>query len=110
MTRVNQAWRGKAYATDILSFPAPEFFQKQGLLGELVLCWSTLEKQAKSFHHSAKTELDILLVHGVLHLLGLDHEQSARELRKQASLETLLLSHLGTRAKSGLIERVQESR
>jgi rRNA maturation RNase YbeY len=109
MKRINALWRKKTYATDILSFPSPAFFQSQGHLGELVVCWPTLLKQAKEVGNSAPQELDVLLVHGVLHLIGLDHERSPRELKQQAKLEGLILRNLGADAESGLISRLNVS-
>src|SRR3712207_2041008 len=72
MTRLNAAYRGKRYATDVLSFPAPPFFSETGYLGELVICLPTLKRQAREQKHAPETELDVLLVHGLIHLLGLD--------------------------------------
>src|SRR5690349_4055414 len=75
MSQLNSQYRGKNYPTDILSFPAPPVFRETGLLGELIICLPTLRRQAKEFGHSELFELEVLTVHGVLHLLGLDHEK-----------------------------------
>ena len=106
MARLNKKWRGKNYATDVLSFPAPDVFRDQGVLGELVICLPTLQEQAKSTGHPAREELKVLLVHGLLHLLGLDHERSRYQLRKQARHEQELLIAIGSKARAGLIDRV----
>src|SRR4051794_22129055 len=63
MKRLNSRYRGKAYATDVLSFPAPEPFRSQGWLGELVVCAPTLEDQASELGHPADHELEVLLAH-----------------------------------------------
>ena len=107
MIRINHRWRGKKAPTDILSFPAPEVFRDQGMLGELVVCLPVLQAQARESGHSPSEELRVLLVHGVLHLLGLDHEKNRYQLIKQARLEGELLKALGSKARSGLIDRMR---
>lgn len=92
MTRLNGQYRGKHYATDVLSFPAPPVFNLQGLLGELVICHPTLKRQAKERGHSDRVELEVLLVHGVLHLLGMDHELGEKQAAEMARWEKKLLS------------------
>jgi probable rRNA maturation factor len=104
MIKLNQTFRGQAYATDILSFPVADFFQLQGLLGDLVICVPTLLKQAKEFDHSWKDELDVLLVHGVLHLLGFDHEVDEKHAREMEKWER---KFLGGKAKKNLITRAE---
>lgn len=103
MRELNATYRGKDHPTDVLSFPAPAPFHKMGVLGELVICLPVLRAQAREQRHSAATELDVLLVHGLLHLLGWDHEKSDREARAMASWEAKLLS--GDQA--GLIRRAR---
>lgn len=105
MKRLNGSYRGMDYATDVLSFPAPDVFYQQGFLGELVICGPVLERQAKELGHSVQTELDVLLIHGVIHLLGLDHERGEKEAAEMARLEALLMKSLGRKTASGLIER-----
>jgi probable rRNA maturation factor len=101
MTMLNGKIRGKHYATDVLSFPVPEVFQRQGLLGELVVCLPTLLSQASELGHTPEVELQILLAHGVLHLLGLDHERGRKQALLMARWEAALLP---VRAR-GLIQR-----
>jgi probable rRNA maturation factor len=91
MARLNARVRGKPYATDVLSFPVPEIFQRQGELGELVVCLPVLLKQARELGHRPEVELQVLLVHGVLHLLGLDHEKGPKAAREMARWEAELL-------------------
>ncbi len=106
MTKLNSKWRKKAYATDVLSFNSPELFRRQGILGEIIICWPTLKEQAKKEGHTVRQELEVLIVHGTLHLLGVDHERSPKELKLQAKLEQILLKAMGSSAQSGLIDRV----
>jgi rRNA maturation RNase YbeY len=105
MTELNDTYRGKPQPTDVLSFPAPAPFHKLGVLGELVICKPVLTRQAKEQGHSPAAELDVLLVHGLLHLLGWDHEKSAREAAAMARWERALLPK-----KSGLIARTQKKK
>lgn len=81
--RLNWTYRGKDYATDILSFETedPDSF------GELVFCWSVLEKQAKEHKLSSENELGYLLIHGLLHLLGFDHEKPGADGEKMLQLQ-----------------------
>lgn len=109
MERLNARYRKRNYATDILSFPAPEVFRvHQGQLGELIVCLPVLRAQARETGHDAEVELLILLTHGVLHLLGLDHEEGARQTAAMARWEAKLLRavipHEGSRV-AGLIGR-----
>jgi len=95
MRTLNKKFRGKNQATDVLSFPALEIFARQGHLGDLVICAEILEVQAREIGHSPKKELQVLLVHGLLHLLGYDHERSKRESREMSEWETKILGDTG---------------
>lgn len=95
MRTLNRKFRGKNQATDVLSFPALEIFARQGHLGDLVICADILEVQAREIGHSTKKELQVLLVHGLLHLLGYDHERSKRESREMAEWELKILGDTG---------------
>lgn len=67
---LNKSFRGKNKPTDILSFNSSDPM----LLGELILCPEIIVKQAKSNHWPQKYEYLYMLIHGILHLLGYDHE------------------------------------
>ncbi len=90
MKAINFEFRGKDYATDILSFSpmSPES------LGELILCPSVLKKQARQNGHSLDFELLYMFIHGILHLVGYDHERSLSEEKKMLSLQDRLFSRL----------------
>ncbi|MBX9767717.1 MAG: rRNA maturation RNase YbeY [Bdellovibrionales bacterium] len=90
MKRLNRQFRGKNYATDVLSFTAIE----PGVLGELVLCTSVLRRQALDHGLSFREELGYMVLHGLLHLLGYDHEQSEREAKKMFGLQDQVFEHL----------------
>jgi probable rRNA maturation factor len=109
MSRLNQSYRGKEYPTDILSFPVLKPFWNQGLLGELVICLPTLKAQAESLGHSPEIELEVLLTHGILHLLGLDHEKGRKHAKLMSEWERKILAKSLPSLKSkellGLIDR-----
>ena len=92
MHDLNRDWRGKDRPTDVLAFaqsehgPAPE-----GLLGDVVISVDTARRQAVSLGHSLVVEADRLLVHGLLHLLGYDHERSPAEARRMQRKERAVL-------------------
>ena len=91
MKKINSKFLRKNYATDVLSFPSGAPFYPKGLLGSLVICLPVLKRQARERKLTPEMELQILLAHGVLHLLGLDHEKSRRASLEMAKLEDLLL-------------------
>ena len=70
---LNRRYREKDRATDILSFPADDE-PGSGLLGEVIIAVGKAGRQAAQRHHSLEVELRYLLIHGVLHLMGMDHE------------------------------------
>ncbi|WP_374032577.1 rRNA maturation RNase YbeY [Bdellovibrio bacteriovorus] len=70
--KINMEFRGKNYATDVLSFDSMD----PGSFGELVLCPEVLKRQSKEHGLTYQQELGYMLLHGVLHLLGYDHETS----------------------------------
>jgi len=78
MARLNMQYRGVEAPTDVLSFgcdePCPTPGDEPIMLGDVVIAPSVAERQAQALGHSVEHELDVLLVHGVLHLLGYDHE------------------------------------
>lgn len=89
---LNRDFRQKDKATDVLSF---EQNPAQGLLGDVVISLDTARRQAKEGGRPLRDELDRLLAHGVLHLLGHDHETNARDARKMAKAEVELLGTVG---------------
>jgi probable rRNA maturation factor len=103
LKRLNRSFRGKNKATDVLSFPAfvPEGFPAQpDLAGDLAISLETAARQANAFGHTLEDEVRILLLHGLLHLSGLDHERDNGEM---AAREAELRSKL--RLPNGLIGR-----
>jgi probable rRNA maturation factor len=106
MRALNRQFRGKDYATDVLSFRSDSSTSlrsgQRKFLGDIVIGEGVAARQARAAGHSIRTELRVLSLHGLLHLLGYDHEgddgKMARveaRLRKKAGLE------------EGLIERTK---
>ncbi len=80
--KLNKQWRGKDYATDVLSFPLELEIPPPGApweIGEIVISAEKAQEQAEEYGHSFKRELAFLFVHGFLHVLGFDHETPAEE-------------------------------
>ena len=98
--RLNRAFRGKNKPTDVLSFPAAD--EAEGIAGDLAISLETALRQATEHGHSLRDEVRILLLHGLLHLSGEDHETDAGEM---AQREAALRAEL--RLPTGLIERTR---
>lgn len=81
--KINWQFRGKDYATDVLSFEGVD----DNCVGELVLCPQVLQKQAVEHKQDYNDELSYMILHGVLHLLGFDHEKSEADAKKMLSLQ-----------------------
>jgi probable rRNA maturation factor len=98
MRALNRQFRGKDKVTDVLSFPA----DARGFMGDIVIAAGVAKRQAREAGHTAQTEMRVLALHGLLHLLGYDHEaddgrmaRAEARLRKKAGLS------------GGLIERTK---
>jgi len=100
--RLNRQFRGKNKATDVLSFPA-EFPGPEPIAGDLAISVPTALRQAIERAHSLSTEIKVLILHGLLHLAGYDHETDAGQMARR---ERLLRARL--RLPHGLIERTSD--
>jgi len=80
MRELNNKYRGKNMATDVLSF-------QYGDSGEVVICLPQVEKNARIFKFTFKKELARVLIHGILHLLGFNHEKNERGADKMRKKE-----------------------
>ena len=90
---LNRQFRGRDYATDVLSFPhQPEAFEDQTDLGQLVISVPRAVAQAKQNDLSFDNEVEQLILHGLLHLCGYDHETDDGEMNR---LELTLRKRLG---------------
>ena len=91
MRRLNRTYRNKDRTTDVLAFAYREVKSDVGpLLGDVVISIPKARRQAKAFSHSLDEEILRLLIHGVLHLAGYDHEQSRQQARRMERKETEL--------------------
>ena len=88
--KINKEFRGKDYATDVLSFESMD----PSSLGELVMCPEVLKRQAKEHGLSFQKELGYMLLHGVLHLLGYDHETSEKDAKEMFDLQDAVFDKL----------------
>jgi probable rRNA maturation factor len=104
MKSLNRRFRGKDKPTDVLSFPAESDGPKQ-FAGEIAISAEIAAQNARSLGHSAAKEVKILVLHGVLHLRGYDHECDNGEMARR---EELMRAKL--RLPSGLIGRSDLSR
>ena len=101
MRTLNRTYRRQDHVTDVLSFPAaPRIPNPDSFLGDIVIATGVAKRQARSAGHSATAEFRTLALHGLLHLLGYDHERDNGEMR---SVERRLRQKGGLRG--GLIER-----
>jgi probable rRNA maturation factor len=95
MRSLNRQFRGKNKATDVLSFPAPDFLpansKKTIHAGEIAISADIAAENAARFGHSTAEEVKILALHGILHLAGFDHERDNGEMaRKEMKLRQAL--------------------
>ncbi len=104
---LNRRWRNEDRATDVLSFPAGE--SPRGApgptpLGDVVISLDTAVREARRRGRTVEDEVALYLAHGLLHLLGYDHERRA-DARKMAAMEERLLGRAGMIAASGVFDR-----
>jgi len=111
LRKLNRKFRGKDRVTDVLSFPSTPTGTTQarmpvlqdGLLGDVAISLARARAQAREFGHSAEQEVRILMLHGLLHLLGMDH---ASDGGRMARAERRWRIKLGL--PNGLIDRVRQ--
>jgi probable rRNA maturation factor len=106
MTQFNERWMGKTGPTDVLSFPMDELRpgrdgepEPGGVLGDILLCPQYASAQAPVFSRTPEDEMDLLTIHGILHLLGYDHAEPDEE-HEMFALQARLLAEWQA-AKSG---------
>ena len=105
MSVLHERWMGEPGPTDVLSFEMDELRPGSddeeplpGLLGDVVLCPQVAADQARTAGHSLADELDLLTVHGILHLLGFDHAEPAEHEQMFTLQARLLAEWTGVRA------------
>lgn len=97
LRKLNREFIGKDYATDVLSFPADEVTGMRRYFGDVVISIPRARMQAKAGGHPLTAELQLLIVHGILHLLGHDHatrREKAKMWKAQAEILTQLKAPL----------------
>jgi probable rRNA maturation factor len=93
--RFNREFRGRDYATNVLSFPyEPAPGEHSGLLGNIVICAPVVAREAREQHKTPRDHFAHMTIHGVLHLLGYDHENE-RDADRMEQLERQILTALG---------------
>lgn len=99
IAQLNAQWMGKEGPTDVLAFPMDELRPglvteepEEGVLGDLMLCPAVAERQAAEAGHGTDAEIELLTVHGILHLLGYDHAEP-EEHAEMFGLQDRLLAH-----------------
>jgi probable rRNA maturation factor len=129
MRLLNQRYRKKNRSTDVLAFPLlerclPKSSQlrkpqapsggmshaQPTLLGDVVISLPTAKRQAAALGHSLRDEVTRLLIHGVLHLLGYDHERNARDALRMARRERKILKKLGSTQPSAISRKLTADR
>lgn len=92
MRRLNRRFANDDYATDVLAFPMMEDDDDGVVLGDVVICPAIAGRNARKLGHSLQAEVETLVVHGTLHLLGYDHEAADDRVRMDGRLEEILAS------------------
>ena len=94
---LNARFADEDHATDVLAFPMMEDEEETLLLGDVVICPSIAHRNAAAIGHPLTRELDVILTHGTLHLLGYDHEATEDRAVMEARLRELLESFKAAR-------------
>ncbi len=89
ITQLNAQWRGKNAPTNVLSFPTPGLLEDRRLLGDIIIAYQTVTREAKEFGKPLPNYIGHMLIHGVLHLVGYDHETET-EAEIMENLERLI--------------------
>ncbi len=93
---LNAEWRGKDKPTNVLSFPTPGPLAARPLLGDVIIAYETVAREAVEQEKTLRDHTAHMVIHGFLHLIGYDHETAA-EAEEMESLERRIASRLGLR-------------
>jgi probable rRNA maturation factor len=93
---LNAQWRGKDKPTNVLSFPTPGKLSARPLLGDIVIAYETVTREAAEQDKTIRAHTAHMVIHGFLHLIGYDHETAA-EAEIMEGLERRIASRLGLR-------------
>lgn len=101
MKKLNRQYRGKNKTTDVLSFnyrsrktPIEKILKNAEIFGEIVVSYPQAARQARECGHSVNDEVKMLLVHGILHLCGYDHEAGKVQAKKMFGLQEKIIEKL----------------
>ncbi len=93
-TALNAQWRGKDKPTNVLSFPTPGPISARPLLGDIVIAYETVAREAAAQEKTLREHASHMVIHGFLHLIGYDHETAA-EAADMETLERRIATRLG---------------
>ena len=104
MRRLNRAYRQKDRPTDVLAFAmreGPDSFvsARDDVLGDVAISWPTAARQARRHGWSGELEVCMLLAHGLLHVLGFDHQTRVQDRRMRARTDLLMMAALSAHPK-----------
>lgn len=101
MKLLNKQYRGQNCVSDVLAFSQLEskehfILPKTSVLslGDVIICYPQAKRQAKKYRHSVFTEIAILFIHGLIHLLGINHEVGPRQAKRMMELEEKVIKKL----------------
>ncbi|CAN5519839.1 rRNA maturation RNase YbeY [soil metagenome] len=103
MRKLNSRFAKNDYATDVLAFPMLEGDEDSTMVGDVVLCPDVAKANAEKLDHSLERELEVLVVHGTLHLLGYDHKGASDKERMDKRVSEVLdeFNRAGTNSGAG---------
>ncbi|MCF8149917.1 MAG: rRNA maturation RNase YbeY [Burkholderiaceae bacterium] len=93
--RLNRDYRQRDYATNVLSFPYESAEHFAGICGDLVLCLPVMQLEAREQNKPPESHFAHLIVHGMLHLQGYDHETNKDDAERMEAIERKILEDLG---------------
>jgi probable rRNA maturation factor len=96
MIQANTQFRNKQKSTDVLSFPNDPSFKMEGdsYLGDILICLPVCQNQAKKARKTLSQELEKMIIHGIVHLKGFDHERNPSAWKVMNTLESVLQKEL----------------
>jgi probable rRNA maturation factor len=92
--QLNKRFAGNNHATDVLAFPLFDDEEEDSILGDVVICPSVAAGNATKLGHDLGREVDVLLVHGTLHLVGYDHQNETDKEKMDRRIQELLSSFI----------------
>jgi len=94
MEALNERYRGKSGPTNVLAFEADQAERDQGCLGDVVICAPEVFREARQYGHAAEARFAHMTIHGLLHLLGYEHDDAGMAVRMEG-MERTAMERLG---------------